>query len=702
VGVRRLAYLAGVAVSAALFGTAPNASAATPSHAARFKVGAAVELINPATKVLLGGYQSGPPGGTIRRHVNPLTGRAENLTVRAIAIRSGSKVVELASIDGQGSFAGYLEGPYGLSDLRNQAAAYLRAHGSPQASPADIIVSTLHEHAVPALYGIYAPYGFNLGYLKQVYAQTLKALELADRSAVGATISVGTSDAPWLGGGDVAEGNEFEGWRRDGSLVAFRARSARTGRTIATYVSDPAYPNIVDGDADLLGTNHKLTLISTDFPSYTEAALERRLGGVAILATGSLANQASPFQADLAPSPDLPNVDGYRQTRAFDDIIVMGDAVANLTFGALGRAHPLRSATVGGAEQYVLSPVTNPAVSVLVYGDAVNNGAPWAPVGKLTNLYPADRSVSPPYAVGDAAGTWVTALRIGDVALVSEPGEFFGSIRQAWSDGIKAPGGVFVIGNAQDYLGYEYPVDVTPFTAYGGDELIFNPSPLLGDQVVAAGTQDAAALGFATDPSANAEVAGLDQQYAKVIDPGAYLLPRAVSGDLDPKTHAFTAVFDAAGSPPRTGMVCDNPALVYNPGSCPVSDPAVGPFRFDFGDGTSGRYQPQGKARATFAPFVRHIYRRPGIYRVTLTVSSAGKAATMTLPVAIYPPLRVHAAREGGTDRAAVSGGDGRVLQIAWHLRDGRTAYGPHVSAQLNPVSVTAVDGTGATSLARP
>jgi hypothetical protein len=589
--------------------------------------------------------------------------------------------------------------------MRQAAAAYLRAHGAPGATEADIVISTLHEHAVPALYGIYSPYGFNNPYLKQVYAQTVKALKLAEERAVPATVSVGTADVPWLGGGDVAEGNEFEGWRRDGSLVAFWARNARTGATIATYVSEPAYPNIVDGDEDLIGTNHKLSLISSDFPAYTEAALERRLGGIAILASGSLANQASPFQADQAPSPDLPKVHGYVQDRAFDDIIVMGNAVASVTFGALARAKPLASSAIGGAEQYVTSPVTNPAVSVLMYGNDVNQGAPWAPIGQLTNIYPADRSVSPPYLVGDAAGTWVTALRIGDVAVVTEPGEFFGSIRQAWTQGIKAAGGVFVVGNGQDYLGYEYPADVTPFTAYGGDELIFNPSPALGDQVVAAGTQDGAVLGFPTDPTANGEVAALDQDYAKIVDPGAYLLPDTIGGDINPRRHGYTAEFDAAGSPPRTNEVCDNPALLYNPGSCPASDPAVGPFTFNFGDGTSRTLpavaQVRANTRAIFPPFVRHTYNKPGAYQVTLTVQSAGVSDKMTLPVTVYPTLRLRIERRGSRDLAHVSGGDGRVLQIAWRLRVGRLVYASSVPAALHPFSAVAVDGTGASASAR-
>jgi hypothetical protein len=694
--------MAGVLALACTCGVATPPAFASPARPALFRVGAALEPINPTEKVYLGGYQSGPPGGTILRHTNPLTGRRESLTVRAIAIASGSRVIELESIDGQGSFASYQEGPYGLSDIRAAGAAYLRAHGYPQATAADIIVSTLHEHAVPSLYGIYSPYGFNTRYLVQVYHESVHALELAAARAVPATITVGRADAPWLGGGDVAEGNSFEGWLRDGSLAALWARSARTGATIATYVFEPAYPNIVDGDEDLIGTNHTLTLISTDFPSYAEAALERRLGGIAILASGSLANQTSPFQADQAPSPDLPRVHGYQQDRAFDDIIVMGDVIANVTFGALAHAKPLTSSALAAAERYVLSPITNPAVSLIAYGNAVDQGAPWAPIAKLTNIYPADRSVSPPYLVGDALGTWVTALRVGDTAIVSEPGEFFGSIHQAWEDGIHAPGGVFVVGNAQDYLGYEFPADVTPFTAYGGDELIFNPSPALGDQVVAAGLQDAAALGFATNPISNAELAALDQDYAKVLDPGAYFLPTAISGDLSPRRHAFRVELDPIGSPPRSDMLCDNPALLYNPGSCPASDPPVGPFHFDFGDGTTASYPPVARVKAAVVgPFVRHTYRRAGDYPITLTVVSAGRSNTMTLSVAVHPALRVGIVRHGGFDLARVSGGDGRVVLLAWRLPGGRIVCGSRVAAALRPLTVTVVDGTGTSATAR-
>lgn len=80
-----------------------------------FRAGAAVETINPTYPVYMGGYGGGPAGGTLTRHINPLTGKPEDFTVRAIAIAAGSHVVELATVDTQGYFAGYQEGPYGIS-----------------------------------------------------------------------------------------------------------------------------------------------------------------------------------------------------------------------------------------------------------------------------------------------------------------------------------------------------------------------------------------------------------------------------------------------------------------------------------------------------------------------------------------------------------------------------------------------------------
>src|SRR5438067_11604821 len=82
-------------------------AAAAPAQAsARFRVGAAVETINPDYPVYMGGYGGGPAGGAIARHVDATTGRPEDFTVRAISIEAPGSAVEIAAVDPQGYFAG--------------------------------------------------------------------------------------------------------------------------------------------------------------------------------------------------------------------------------------------------------------------------------------------------------------------------------------------------------------------------------------------------------------------------------------------------------------------------------------------------------------------------------------------------------------------------------------------------------------------
>jgi hypothetical protein len=281
------------------------------------------------------------------------------------------------------------------------------------------------------------------------------------------------------------------------------------------------------------------------------------------------------------------------------------------------------------------------------------------------------------------------------VALVSEPGEYFGSIREALSRGVHAAGGVFVVGGAQDFLGYEYPAYVTPFTNLGGDELIFGPSATLGDQTVTAGETEAQLLGFRVDPTSNAETTALEQDYTRVAQTGVWLLPSVTSGDLGP-SGTFSPTLLAAADPARARMGCDNPALLFTPGDCPSTDPALGPFTWSFGDGTAAVTAVQGRARASFSPFLRHAYRRPGVYRVTVSITAGGSTDSMTLPITVHPALRAVIGRDAGTASAHMRGGDGHLLLAVWTLPDGSHAFGPSVRLPRHgAVRLAVVDGTG-------
>jgi PKD repeat protein len=78
-------------------------------------------------------------------------------------------------------------------------------------------------------------------------------------------------------------------------------------------------------------------------------------------------------------------------------------------------------------------------------------------------------------------------------------------------------------------------------------------------------------------------------------------------------------------------------------------------------------------ARAWFSPFIRHAYRSPGTYNLTVTAADQnGQTDSMTLPIHVYPALRVRIVTHGCRPMARVSGGDGTVLTRRWARRHGR------------------------------
>ncbi|MHB1488470.1 MAG: PKD domain-containing protein [Acidimicrobiales bacterium] len=714
-GMRAVALIA--ALAAGVVAMSPSALAGTtaaPTGPATFRVGAASVTINPTYPVYLGGYGGGPDGGTVQRHVNPLTGQPENFTVRAMSIASGGRVVELARVDSQGWFAGYQEGPYGISDVRAAAAAFLRSQGVEGAAPADIVVSSMHEHAAPTIMGIWGPPQQALPYLKQVAAATTQALEQAFLDAQPATLSWSSGNFPWIADTHIAGGNANEGWHIDGEMLALWARSVRTGATIATYVIEPGYPNIVNGDHDLIPTSPNeppATLLATDFPSYLQGYLEQRLGGLALVASGTLGMQPGPTQDDTAPSPDLPpvvlNGHTYDQTRGFDDAVHLGKLLGNLVTGVLGHARPLRTATVAAAQRYVLAPITGPLVAAGIDVAPADGGAPWAAAGGDSTLYPIDRSMSPPYQVGPAVGTWVTGLRIGHLLLLSEPGAVYPSIHQAWDNSVHGASGVFAIGMAQDQLGYLYPLYAAPSSLYSVDEQLFNPSLTLGDQVVTAGEEVAQAVGFDANLTTTAEATAPNNHYGQATRPGVQFLPFPRTGDLSPTTGTFSPLLEGISSSPRfsPATTCHPPKLP-GPPSCPgaVPQPAMGPYTWSFGDGTTGT-SPPGTPQAN--PWFSHPYHAPGRYLVTASAGDGqGATARMSLALHVYPALSVAIDRHGKTDTARVDGGSGSVLVEHWVLPDGTSAWGPRVTVPPGPgpVTLTVTDSTGtlATATAPP
>src|SRR5439155_25850881 len=152
---------------------------------------------------------------------------------------------------------------------------------------------------------------------------------------------------------------------------------------------------------------------------------------------------------------------------------------------------PITDPTLLAAQQYLLIPATNPALLGLNAGNVAADAA-----GKVTkkplathcvrsqieSICTIDRAILPPYAAGDAFGTWFTAFRMGSDVYATEPGEAFNEVSTAIRRAFGPEPSVHVIGMAQDQLGYYYPPETYPWTFINNsDHQIYNASLLLGE-----------------------------------------------------------------------------------------------------------------------------------------------------------------------------------------------------------------------------
>src|SRR3954467_12210540 len=125
-----------VIVLACLFALLPL-SAAHAAPPALFDVGTAVVDITPTSPQYLGGYD----------HMDKPTAAAHDpLQVRAFFVGHARDAVAFAIVDSQGWFAGYQEGPYGVTEARQAAAGELAKLGY-DVGPGNLIVSSTHSHA---------------------------------------------------------------------------------------------------------------------------------------------------------------------------------------------------------------------------------------------------------------------------------------------------------------------------------------------------------------------------------------------------------------------------------------------------------------------------------------------------------------------------------------------------------------------------
>jgi hypothetical protein len=611
---------------------------------ALFKVGVAVRNINPCATCpqYLGGFGYGPPVDGTGVH------DALEVRVMAIANQAGDMVL-FAIVDTQGYFAGNQEGPWGNRDARLAAAAQIKTLGY-DVTEANIIVSSTHSHAAPTIMGIWGT--TDVEYLKQVYAATVDALVDAASNLRAANLYAGKGDIATVSISGVTQTDGYQGWRAEGDLPVLWARDPVTDETLGLYANVPTHADIVNGVDD--------HIISADHIGVERSLLDADLGGTSVVAMGTLGRQETIVQVD-----------------GFDEAANVGRFVANEVERALANATAITDDTVAAVEQYMLIPATNPALAALntanVAGDAADD-VTGDPIG--THCIPGvdictiDRAILPPYAAGAAFGTWFTAFRIGGVVYATEPGEAFPEVSTGIRKAMGAPD-VRIVGMAQDQLGYYYPPETFPWTAFNdSDHHFYNASLFLGEANVQAHALNAALLGFT--PAAVHETSQFDDIGAAVRAGVQFFpIPRE---QADP-----TFRFDVRTS-----------ESVFGERTMGLIGPANGPPNISWAFGDDGTaVSGQGA--------VSHTYAAPGMYTVIATVTgSDGAISKWTQRVTVDPPLGASVSINGDALTASSTGGQGSLLAAHWTFSNGSTADGLRVTRPTGTTgAVTVVDGAG-------
>jgi hypothetical protein len=506
------------AVPAALAGPGPNgrctdhtSNGNCDGHKNAYLVGAAVESINPTPAMIaagdffLGGY--GITSGRVanRPEAQVMDGRSavgilgDGVATRALVVSDGTTAVTLAQIDTQGYFAAYKQGPFGITDIRNHAAAEiarLRSSQGAAAGPAmgagQILVDSNHTHGGPDTAGVWG--GVPTAYLKLVHDQTVKAVVEAWQRLRPASLVYGAVKAGVEGvdpaSTDPLTTNQFRGdpnnAATDDEVRVLQARDLATGSVLVTYVNLSAH-------ATVLGSSNRY--VTSDYTGALSNLLAATYGGIGFHQVGTL-GRSQPARTGCSDGSltgtarDLCALDGYAAR------------VARKVATALSSAAPVSSGkpVVAMHSYFIDDAVTNAPIFALTYaGTAV--GAP---------IY---RSLTAPWMLGNAIGSMTFSGRIGDVLISGNPGEGYPQIPLAVRAAVSAhPGntirGFLSVSTAGDFLGYliapieAYPEplrrSVTDLTLppndtscldhgcldpVGNDNYFFNPSHTFGERV---------------------------------------------------------------------------------------------------------------------------------------------------------------------------------------------------------------------------
>ena len=372
-----------------------------------FQVGAATTLANPVSSVCLGGY-----GFSCSR---PMTAIKDPLTTAAVAITgSGGNTVIIAKTTAVGLFASYKpeQGEdVGIYQVRQRISAVTGV-------PADqVIITSDHSHAGPDTIGIWG--GVTKDYMELLAQSVVDAADKAFDARQPAQLFVSAVGGPPLDSSYRLGPTNAEAMDRE-FRVLFAQNPA--GQAIATLVNYAPHATVCGDCGDQA---------SGDWTAWAAQEIERRGLGIGVGLVGALGS------TDWRKSGSQNQKEAEARNR-----------INNLMDAAIATRKPVSGSQVGAKIVFIREVLGQPILA-----------ANLLPTGVLQ--YPGqgdvriDRDIRPPFLTGPVLGTYVGAIRLGDVFLSTFPGEPFPQLQAALREGgVTGASSHFLLGAANDFLGY--------------------------------------------------------------------------------------------------------------------------------------------------------------------------------------------------------------------------------------------------------
>lgn len=329
-----------------------------------FWVGAAKQIITPDPLLPV----SGGMGPT-----TPATRKLDELTVRAIVLKSGDQYVAIVSIDALGF-------PSVLGDRVRKLVPRIR--------PESILIGATHTHSGPDFYAFpdgKGGHSGDLSYMDSVCTKAAAAINQALDQLQPAVFKSATGKAE----GKIAY-NYYapDLYDRRAGVLRFEKPS---GETIATLVNYAVHPEVLGASQGVL---------SPDLVGPLCDRIESQSGGLALFMNGAVGGMVTADNREL-DNPSNPIRGYWNDSRSWAECQRIGQLLASESLRIIAEASPQTNPVLKNVSREVRFPVQSDDM--------------WAVVKYSPLNYPRgeDRTVS----------TQVNLLQLGDTQILTIPGE---------------------------------------------------------------------------------------------------------------------------------------------------------------------------------------------------------------------------------------------------------------------------------------